>query len=83
MEGVKAHCPSVSREREPSYAAPAYRFAFILLAAVVNGAAWWLFSLLACSFIGGVAGSEVPTAVGLIAAVASFIGLLAISGSQH
>jgi hypothetical protein len=55
----------------------------ILLAAIANGAAWWLFSLLACSFIADVGGSAVPAAVGLIAGVASFIALLALSGSQH
>lgn len=80
MHWPKAHTSSAPLGRERAFA---YKFAYILLAAISNGLAWWLLSLFVCSFVGGLAGSTVPAAVGLISGGASFIGLLALSISQR
>jgi hypothetical protein len=83
MHLSKAHTSSAPLARERSHDAFTHRFAYILLAAIANGSAWWLLSLFVCSFFGGLAGSTVPVAVGLVFGGASFIGLLALSNSQQ
>jgi len=67
MHLSKAQAPSAPLGRERcyrSYEAFTCKVALILLAAIVNGSAWWLLSLLVCTFFGGLAGSTLPVAVG-------------------
>jgi hypothetical protein len=79
MHLSKAHTSSASLGRERSYDTFAFKFAYILLAAMANGSAWWLLASIVCSFVGDLAGSAIPAAVGLMTAGATFVGLLALS----
>jgi hypothetical protein len=79
MHLSKAHTSSASLRHERTYDAVGHKFAYILLAAVANGSAWWLLTAVVCSFVGDLASSSVPAAVGLITAGATLVGLLALS----
>jgi hypothetical protein len=79
MHVSKAHPSAGCPGRERTYDALSYRITYIMLAAVANGTAWWLLATVFCSFVGSAAGSAVLAAVGLIAAGATFVFLLALS----
>ena len=68
---------------ERSWDSLTYNLAYILLAAVANGSAWFLLSLFVCSFWGALSVFTISLVTGLIAGGASFIGLLALSFSQR
>ncbi|MDX2205212.1 MAG: hypothetical protein NW223_20870 [Hyphomicrobiaceae bacterium] len=79
MHFLKAHTPPVPLGRERGYEGFAYKFAYILLASVANGLAWWLISALGCYLFALRGGHTIALTTGLIAGGMTFVGLLALS----
>lgn len=79
MHFSKAQSVAASWERTRSRDGFAFKFFCILLAAIVNGLAWWGLASGVMYLFGQSAVSNVPAAIALVTGGVTFVGLLAVS----